>query len=52
VDLDRTIDRFLASPSFSDATRRAYRSDLNEFADVLARKNATLENMDGRLLAL
>jgi integrase/recombinase XerC len=52
VDLDRTIDRFLASPSFSDATRRAYRSDLNELADFLARKNATLENMDGRLLAL
>ena len=52
VDLNRTIDRFLASPSFSDATRRAYRSDLNEFADFLARKAATLEEVDGRLLAL
>jgi len=52
VDLNRTIDRFLASPSFSEATRRAYRSDLNEFADFLARKAATLEEVDGRLLAL
>jgi site-specific recombinase XerD len=52
VDLNRTIDRFLASPSFSDATRRAYRSDLNEFADFLARKDAALERVDGRLLAL
>jgi len=52
VDLDRTIDRFLASPSFSAATSRAYRSDLEEFADFLARKGATLEAMDGRLLAL
>ena len=52
VDLNRTIDRFLASPSFSEATRRAYRSDLNEFADFLARKAATLEAVDGRLLSL
>jgi site-specific recombinase XerD len=52
VDLGRTIDRFLASPSFSDATRRAYRSDLNEFADFLTGKKAALEEVDGRLLAL
>jgi site-specific recombinase XerD len=52
VDFDRTIDRFLASPSFSEATRRAYQSDLNEFADFLARKGAALEQVDGRLLAL
>jgi integrase/recombinase XerC len=52
VEIDRIIDRFLASPSFSDATRRAYRSDLNEFADFLARKAAVLEAVDGRLLAL
>ncbi len=52
VELDRTIDRFLASPSFSEATRRAYRSDLNEFADFLARRNAALEQVGGRLLAL
>ena len=52
MELNRTIDRFLASPSFSDATRRAYRSDLNEFADFLARKAATLESVNGRLLAL
>ncbi len=52
VEINRTIDRFLASPSFSDATRRAYRGDLNEFADFLARKAATLEEVDGRLLSL
>ena len=51
MDLNRTIDRFLDSPSFSDATRRAYRSDLEQFADFLARKNAALEQVDGRLLA-
>ena len=50
--LNLTIYRFLASPSFSEATRRAYRSDLNEFADFLTRKTATLEAVDGRLLAL
>jgi site-specific recombinase XerD len=52
VDLERTIDRFLDSPSFSKATRHAYRGDLEEFADFLARNGATLEQVDGRLLAL
>ena len=52
VDLNRTIDRFLDSPSFSEATRRAYRVDLQQFADFLARKDAALEQVDGRVLAL
>jgi len=52
VDLNRTIDRFLDSPSFSAATRRAYHIDLEEFAGFLGRKGATLEQVDGRLLAL
>jgi site-specific recombinase XerD len=52
VDIERTIDRFLDSPSFSEATRRAYRVDLEEFADFLARRGARLEEVDGRLLAL
>ncbi|MGD0274028.1 MAG: tyrosine-type recombinase/integrase [Gaiellaceae bacterium] len=52
MDLNRTIDRFLDSPSFSAATRRAYHIDLEEFAGFLGRKGATLEQVDGRLLAL
>jgi site-specific recombinase XerD len=52
VELDRTIERFLASPSFAEATRRAYRVDLAEFAVFLERRGARLEEMDGRLLAL
>jgi site-specific recombinase XerD len=52
VDIDRTIDRFLDSPSFSEATRRAYRIDLEEFARFLERQGARLEDADGRLLAL
>ncbi len=52
MDLNRTIDRFLESPAFSAATKRAYRADLEEFADFLARKSSTLEQIDGRLLSL
>jgi site-specific recombinase XerD len=52
MDIDRTIDRFLDSPSFSEATRRAYRIDLEEFARFLERRGAKLEEVDGRLLAL
>ena len=32
MDTRAAIDRFLASPGLSDATRRAYRNDLREFA--------------------
>ena len=34
--MSRAIDRFLESPALSDATRRAYRADLEEFAGWLA----------------
>ena len=36
MELQRAVDRFLASPSLSEATRRAYRVDVRQFADWLA----------------
>jgi integrase/recombinase XerD len=44
------IERFLASPSLSAATRRAYRVDVEEFAAWLERRDATVEDVDVRLL--
>ena len=40
------IDRFLESPALSDATKRAYRSDLEEFADWLRRRGLGLADVD------
>ena len=51
MELDATIERFLASPSFCEATERAYRADLTEFAGFLERQGARLEEIDGRLFA-
>ena len=45
------IDRFLASPGLGEATRRAYRFDLDPFADWLERRGATLGDVDARLLS-
>jgi site-specific recombinase XerD len=45
------IDRFLASPALADETRRAYRSDLRQFATWLERRGAALEEVDVRVLA-
>ncbi len=45
------IDRFLESPDLSDATRRAYRSDLEEFAHWLTRRKLALEDLDARAFA-
>jgi site-specific recombinase XerD len=45
------IDRFLASPALSDATRRAYGVDLAEFGDWLRKRKASVEDVDARLLA-
>ena len=44
------IERFLASPSFSDATRRSYRFDLEQFAGWLGR-GRRLEDVDLRVLS-
>lgn len=45
------IDCFLLSPTLAESTRRAYRSDLRQFADWLERRGATLDDVDVRVLA-
>ena len=45
------IERFLASPALSDATRRAYRVDVEEFGRWLDRRGTRLEDVDVRVLA-
>jgi site-specific recombinase XerD len=51
VDLDAAVDRFLASPSLSDGTRRAYAVDVGEFARWLRARGTGLEGVDVRTLA-
>jgi site-specific recombinase XerD len=45
------LDRFLASPSLSEATRRAYRVDAEEFCSWLRQRGKGLEDVDVRVLA-
>jgi integrase/recombinase XerC len=51
VNIGISIDRFLASPSLSESTRRAYAADLTDFAGWLARSDRTLDDVDVRALA-
>ena len=51
MDLEAALDRFLAAPSLAEATRRAYRVDLRQFADWLAGRGLTLDDVDVRVLA-
>jgi site-specific recombinase XerD len=51
MDTRRAIDRFLASPSLAEATRRSYRFDLEPFADWLEARKLGLEDVDVRVLA-
>ena len=51
VETRAAIERFLASPSLSEATRRAYRFDLDPFADWLGRHGLSLGAVDARVLA-
>jgi site-specific recombinase XerD len=46
VETREAIDRFLASPALADATRRAYRADLDEFAAWLRRRGLELGDVD------
>jgi site-specific recombinase XerD len=48
VDIEPTIDRFLASQSLSDGTRRAYGRDLRHFARWLHGQGLALESFDAR----
>jgi site-specific recombinase XerD len=45
------IERFLGSPELSDATRRAYRVDVEEFAGWLRKRGQTLEDVDAAALS-
>jgi site-specific recombinase XerD len=51
VDLRAEVERFLSSPSLAEATRRAYRVDVEEFASWLRRNGTALEDVDIRVLA-
>jgi site-specific recombinase XerD len=50
VELTAALDRFLASPSLSESTRRAYGSDLREFADWLEVRGLGVDDVDVRVL--
>ncbi len=49
--MDRIVERFLAQPSLSEATRRAYRSDVEEFCFWLERRKTSLDDVDVAVLA-
>jgi integrase/recombinase XerD len=51
MSTDRAIERFLASPGLSDATRRAYRWDVEQFGRWLAARKLELRDVDVRVLA-
>jgi site-specific recombinase XerD len=50
VTLAQEIERFLASPAISEATRRAYRTDLRDFAEWYG-EDGRLERIDVRALS-
>jgi site-specific recombinase XerD len=50
VDTTAALERFLASPSLADTTRRSYRFDLEAFAAWLADRRLTLHDVDGGVL--
>jgi len=51
VDTRAAIERFLASPGLAEATRRAYRFDLEPFARWLQARAIALNEVDARVLA-
>lgn len=51
VDVIAAIDRYLASPSLSESTRRAYAGDLRDFAGWLRGRGNDLEAVDIRALS-
>ncbi|MFQ5427173.1 MAG: tyrosine-type recombinase/integrase [Gaiellales bacterium] len=51
MDTRAAIDRFLASPRLSEATRRSYRRDLGELADWLEARSLSVEDVDAAVLA-
>jgi site-specific recombinase XerD len=51
VGATQQLERFLASPALSEATRRAYRFDLVPFTRWLAARGLTLEDVDAGVLS-
>ena len=51
MDTKAAVERFLASPKLSDATRRAYRVDVEEFSRWLGRRGTSVDAVDVRVLA-
>jgi site-specific recombinase XerD len=51
VDTGIAIDRFLEHGGLSDATRRAYGSDLRAFAGWIGARGETLDDVDARVLS-
>jgi site-specific recombinase XerD len=51
VELQASIDRYLESAPLAESSRRAYRSDLREFARWLHRHGRRLDDVDVRTLA-
>jgi integrase/recombinase XerD len=51
MDARAAADRFLASPSLSDGTRRAYGRDVAELCDWLEERRIALEQVDVRVLS-
>jgi integrase/recombinase XerD len=49
--VDAAVERFLASPALSDATRKAYRVDVEEFCGWLRRRGTKLDDVDVAVLA-
>jgi site-specific recombinase XerD len=51
VDTTAELERFLTSPRLSDATRRAYRSDIGDFLRWASARSLTPDRVDTRALA-
>ena len=51
MDARAAADRFLASPALSEATRRAYGSDVGEFCGWLEDRDTSLDTVDVRVLS-
>jgi site-specific recombinase XerD len=48
---DAAVERFLRAAPLGEASRRAYRVDVEEFASWLRGRGQTVEDVDGRVLA-
>ena len=51
METQTAVDRYLASPALSEATRRAYGFDLRGFSDWLADRGTAVDEVDVRVLS-